>query len=137
MLTCVLQLVPHARLHGTEVWQHVSALLPCFLASTMAHLMLQPIDGTCAGFVVVAYDLRGHGLSGMVDGLPGYAKSFLDHVDDLLAVVQHASERHVGLPSFVMGESMGGARGTMSALYSQLCGAICCVHAHDCCTWRF
>eukprot|EP01025_Chloroclados_australasicus_P059070 TRINITY_DN7457_c0_g1_i3.p1 TRINITY_DN7457_c0_g1~~TRINITY_DN7457_c0_g1_i3.p1 ORF type:complete len:353 (+),score=37.90 TRINITY_DN7457_c0_g1_i3:94-1152(+) len=61
------------------------------------------------GFVVVCYDLRGHGKSGAVDGLRGYASSFNVHVEDLLAVLQWTSERHVGLPLFIFGESMGGS----------------------------
>jgi alpha-beta hydrolase superfamily lysophospholipase len=63
-----------------------------------------------AGLVVVTYDWRGHGLSGVVDGRPGYCSKFRDHVEDLLAVLQHAQDRHVGLPCFLFAESSGGVQ---------------------------
>ena len=58
----------------------------------------------------MTFDHRGHGLSGLVDGLPGYTNSFADYVQDLLAVLTFATERHPGLPYFLFGESMGGVR---------------------------
>jgi hypothetical protein len=62
-----------------------------------------------AGIAVVTYDLRGHGNSGFVDGIPMYTHSMEDHVQDFLAVLKFAMDRHVGMPCFVYGESFGGA----------------------------
>jgi acylglycerol lipase len=67
-----------------------------------------PHSACAAGIITVTFDLRGHGESGKVDGIRGYA-SFADHVTDLLAVLRYATDRHVGLPVFLFGESMGGA----------------------------
>ena len=58
---------------------------------------------------MVTFDHRGHGLSGLVDGLPGYANSLADLSQDLLAVMESATARHPDLPLFLFGESMGGA----------------------------
>jgi alpha-beta hydrolase superfamily lysophospholipase len=57
----------------------------------------------------MTFDLRGHGRSGLVDGLPCYTASINDYQNDLLDVLQFAQERHVGMPSFLWAESMGGA----------------------------
>ena len=57
---------------------------------------------------MVTYDLRGHGRSGKVDGIPMYTPFFEDHVQDFLAVLKWAEERHVGTPCFAYGESFGG-----------------------------
>lgn len=62
-----------------------------------------------AGFVVVAHDMRGHGLSGYMDGLHMYWPDFKLHCRDLVKVLDSAQARHPGLPSFVFTESMGGA----------------------------
>lgn len=75
-----------------------------------------------AGFVVVTFDLRGHGRSGLVDGIPGYAHKFEDFTNDTAAVLQFAQERHPGMPSFLWGESMGGV---VPAFFSP-----CAVAAH-------
>lgn len=58
----------------------------------------------------MAYDLRGHGLSGLEDGLPGYTRAFRRHADDLLAVLEFAQGRYAGARCFVFAESFGGAR---------------------------
>ena len=55
-----------------------------------------------AGFVVVTFDLRGHGRSGLVDGIPGYTPKFSDFTNDTVAVLQLAQERHPGMPSFIL-----------------------------------
>lgn len=51
---------------------------------------------TNQGLAVVAYDLRGHGHSGLVDGIRGFAHSFDDHVDDLQAVLDYARGIYTG-----------------------------------------
>eukprot|EP00892_Ulva_mutabilis_P012443 jgi/Ulvmu1/9571/UM054_0001.1 len=68
------------------------------------------------GISVVTYDLRGHGRSGKVDGIPMYFTSFEENVQDFLAVLQWAEERHVGTPCFAYGESYGGLIVTSSLL---------------------
>ena len=52
--------------------------------------------------------MRGHGLSGCMDGLMMYWTDFKVHCSDLVAVVDDAKARHPGLPSFIFTESMGG-----------------------------
>jgi alpha-beta hydrolase superfamily lysophospholipase len=79
-----------------------------------------------AGLIVVTFDHRSHGLSGLVDGLPGYANSFSDFVSDTLAVLHFATEQHPGLPYFLFGESMGGAAacGLGPAAFELRCGGV-------------
>ncbi len=58
-----------------------------------------------AGFVAVAYDLRGHGRS---TGKRGYAPSFNTFLDDLAGVHAWAAGQHPGLKHFLFGHSTGG-----------------------------
>ncbi|KAG2495972.1 hypothetical protein HYH03_005901 [Edaphochlamys debaryana] len=60
------------------------------------------------GLATVASDLQGNGLSDGAAGLRGYVRQFNDYVDDLDRVMAWASERHPGVPVFLLGESMGG-----------------------------
>ncbi|MBM4063478.1 MAG: alpha/beta hydrolase [Planctomycetes bacterium] len=60
---------------------------------------------TAAGYVVEAYDLRGHGRSG---GVRVYAPSFAALLDDLEDFLALARARHPGLPTFLYGHSLGG-----------------------------
>lgn len=53
---------------------------------------------------MIAYDLQGHGLSGTIDGLKGYADRFDDWVRELDAVISQLAG-----PVFLFGESMGGS----------------------------
>jgi acylglycerol lipase len=58
------------------------------------------------GFKVIAYDLQGHGRSGLVDGAKGYATRFDDWVRELNQVVgAHAASDKGKL--FIFAESMG------------------------------
>lgn len=58
-----------------------------------------------AGYAVVAYDQRGHGLTqGKRGDTPSYDQ-LLDGVED---IVKHAQQRHPHLPMFLYGHSMGG-----------------------------
>ena len=49
-----------------------------------------------AGFVVVAHDMRGHGLSGYMDGLHMSWPDFKLHCRDLVKVLDSAQARHPG-----------------------------------------
>ncbi|KAG2495973.1 hypothetical protein HYH03_005902 [Edaphochlamys debaryana] len=60
------------------------------------------------GLATVASDLQGNGLSDGAAGLRGYVRRFDDYVDDLDRVMASASERHPGVPLFLLGESLGG-----------------------------
>eukprot|EP00808_Paulinella_micropora_P016136 g29895.t1 len=63
-----------------------------------------------AGFETVAYDLMGHGVSGSVDNMRGYARYFDDWVDEFALVAKHAQKAgRAGTKLFVLAESMGGA----------------------------
>jgi len=57
------------------------------------------------GYGVYRYDNRGHGRSG---GARGYAKSFLDFVEDADLIVEMAKRENAELPIFMLGHSMGG-----------------------------
>ena len=54
---------------------------------------------------VLAFDFRGHGLSG---GRRGVVRRYEDLCDDLRAAVAWAAERRPGLPRFALGHSNGG-----------------------------
>ena len=58
-----------------------------------------------AGFLLVAYDLRGHGLS---EGPRGFVPRYEDFLDDLERVIAAATRAQPALPLFVFGHSMGG-----------------------------
>jgi len=57
------------------------------------------------GCAVHAYDQRGHGRS---HGVPGHLRRFSDLLDDLAVVLRFAQGRHPGLPTYLVGHSMGG-----------------------------
>lgn len=60
---------------------------------------------TDSELVVVGYDLQGHGRS---EGVRGHIVSMDETIDDAMAVLAEARERHPGLPVFLYGHSMGG-----------------------------
>ena len=100
-----------------------SSQLPthCQLQSCFSCVPLAPYIGDgclllAAGFVMVTFDLRGHGRSGLVDGIPGYTPKFSDFTNDTAAMLQWAQDRHSGVPSFIWGESMGGVSSTFCRL---------------------
>ena len=66
-----------------------------------------------AGYVVLAFDLRGHGKSGGPRGHTPSSEAFLDDIDRLLA---EAEKRYPGKPRFLYGHSLGGTL----VLYSSL-----------------
>lgn len=57
------------------------------------------------GAAVYSYDQRGHGKS---NGPRAHVDSFDELVDDLHAFLQHVQEKHPGLPTHLIGVSMGG-----------------------------
>ncbi len=63
------------------------------------------------GFVVDAFDLRGHGRS---PGKRSYVGKFEDLVSDLSTFVSEVRRRNAGLPIFVFGHSMGGTTVALS-----------------------
>ncbi|MCR2806108.1 alpha/beta hydrolase [Paenibacillus soyae] len=60
---------------------------------------------TDSGIVVVGYDLQGHGRS---EGARGHIASIEEAIDDTMAILAEAKERHPGLPVYLYGHSMGG-----------------------------
>jgi alpha-beta hydrolase superfamily lysophospholipase len=58
-----------------------------------------------AGFALMAFDLRGHGLS---EGKRGHAKSYTVIMDDIFQLVETAKEQYPGVPVFLYGHSLGG-----------------------------
>jgi hypothetical protein len=65
---------------------------------------------SCTGIATVAFDLRGHGCSGRLDGLDGYTRSFDDYINDLKVVLQTTyGGVKDSIPIFCLGESMGAA----------------------------
>ena len=60
---------------------------------------------TAEGYAVRALDHRGHGLS---DGKRTRVVRFSDYVEDLGLFIESGRERFPGLPSFLLGHSMGG-----------------------------
>ena len=60
---------------------------------------------TAAGYVVSAFDLRGHGKSG---GQRGDTPSYDHYADDISILIEKAAERFTGKPLFLYGHSLGG-----------------------------
>jgi acylglycerol lipase len=65
------------------------------------------------GFVVHAYDLRGHGRSG---GKRAYVNKFEDLVADLEIFARLLGKNNPDLPIFIFGHSMGGTTVTLAAI---------------------
>jgi len=77
-----------------------------------------------AGLAAYAVDLRGRGKS---EGERFYVDSVEEYAGDVDLLVQHAQERHPGLPVFLLGHSAGGV---VSCIYTldhpgKLAGLIC------------
>lgn len=60
---------------------------------------------TSSGYSMLAFDLRGHGMS---HGKPGHAVSYDILMDDIGILIDEASRRFPGHPCFLYGHSMGG-----------------------------
>jgi alpha-beta hydrolase superfamily lysophospholipase len=60
---------------------------------------------TRLGFACYGLDLRGHGQS---DGIRVHVQSFDDYDADVAVVLREVRERHPGLPTVLIGHSMGG-----------------------------
>src|SRR5687768_12588636 len=58
-----------------------------------------------AGYMLLAFDLRGHGLSG---GQRGHAPSYESLLDDIADFLSDAKRRYPDVPVFLYGHSMGG-----------------------------
>ncbi len=58
-----------------------------------------------AGYALMAFDLRGHGLSA---GKRGHAKSYTALMDDISLFLELAKEQYPDLPVFLYGHSLGG-----------------------------
>ena len=83
-----------------------------------------------ADIAVYAVDLRGRGQS---DGERFYVEKFSDYVDDVSAVVKLAKSREPGLPTFLLGHSVGGVVACLYALDypRELTGLISESFAHE------
>ena len=57
------------------------------------------------GYAVHAYDQRGHGRS---DGRRCHVERFSEYLDDAEIFLAAAGSEHVGLPTYLLGHSMGG-----------------------------
>lgn len=63
------------------------------------------VDGlTAAGFVVCAFDLRGHGRS---EGQRGHIDRWSQYRGDVMAYLEQVKPRYPGLPVFIYGHSLG------------------------------
>ncbi|MCL5057093.1 MAG: lysophospholipase [Actinobacteria bacterium] len=60
---------------------------------------------TRSGFILMTFDLRGHGRSG---GKRGHTPSYEAMMDDISLLLDEAARRYPGLPRFLYGHSMGG-----------------------------
>ena len=58
-----------------------------------------------AGYVLLGFDLRGHGKSG---GPRGHTPSYDTLLDDIGRLLDEAAARYPGLPRFLYGQSLGG-----------------------------
>lgn len=81
------------------------------------------------GYIVYGNDHRGHGQTGLKQGLLGFfAKEhgFIKVVDDLKVITEHIKEKHPNLPFFLFGHSMGSfiARNYIQSDSNQLDGLI-------------
>lgn len=63
------------------------------------------------GLAATSFDHRGHGRS---EGLRGYVNRFSDYLDDLETFCRLTATRHPGIPTFILGHSVGG---TIAAEY--------------------
>jgi len=68
------------------------------------------------GFVIHAFDHRGHGRSG---GSRGHSPSYQQSLDDLDLVVQESEKQSSGLAHFLFGHSLGGGMVLRYALENQ------------------
>ncbi len=59
------------------------------------------------GFILLSYDLRGHGRSG---GARGHISSIEDFMQDMDVMLEQARLRYPGLPLFLYGHSIGGVQ---------------------------
>ena len=82
------------------------------------------------GFGVLAYDLRGHGVS---QGPRLYARSFAVLADDLARAIALAADEAEGRPVFVVGGSLGGLIALSAALdpHESLAGVVAGAPALD------
>jgi acylglycerol lipase len=78
---------------------------------------------TAQGYVLMGFDLRGHGKSG---GPRGHTPSYAALMDDIAAFLDQVEERYPGLPRFLYGHSLGGNLVINYALRRKpdLCGVI-------------
>ncbi|XP_057810306.1 caffeoylshikimate esterase-like [Salvia miltiorrhiza] len=90
---------------------------------------LNAVAAAKAGFLVVALDLQGHGLS---DGPPDHIADVQPLLRDCLLFFDAARARHPRLPHFLYGESLGGALAALVCLRQKaawrgliLSGAMC------------
>jgi alpha-beta hydrolase superfamily lysophospholipase len=60
---------------------------------------------TRAGYAMLGFDLRGHGLS---DGPRGHTPSYMALLDDISGVLGQIQGRYPGFPVFLYGHSLGG-----------------------------
>lgn len=60
---------------------------------------------TEAGYIVIAFDLQGHGRS---EGKRGHMRAMNATIDDVVKVMEDARDRHRDLPIVLYGHSMGG-----------------------------
>ncbi len=60
---------------------------------------------TMAGYIVLTYDLRGHGKS---QGKRGHSPSYKALMDDISLILNEAGNRFPNLPHFLYGHSLGG-----------------------------
>ena len=107
---------PMGQLRGSGgVWLHWQAWLPVGVARAVVVLAHGGLEHsgryahvadrlTGAGLVTYAIDFRGHGRSG---GRAGQVERMSLLVDDLDRLVRLATERHSGIPVFVVAHSLG------------------------------